>query len=193
MTHMQLDAIATMRFLWLLLTGMMLVSRALFQTAGPVRMRSFLDLWKVGRVRQAWGGLSLGSAVLVAGLAWVDHATLDWRDTMLVVLLVAVLLADGTVNALPAGFTTFKDRVQAQWVRRHAGTGREGDRHLFGVVNLGLALAAGAMAAVVILYRPVSGRLLLWASLTAVTLTPAMVALAATEHRVAASRRTGAA
>jgi hypothetical protein len=52
--------------------------------------------------------------VLVAGLAWVDRVTLGWRDTMLAVLLVAVLLAEGTVNILPAGFTTFKDRVRAQ-------------------------------------------------------------------------------
>ena len=78
------------------------------------KVRNSHCLWKVGRVRQAGGGLSLGSAVLVAGLAWVDRVTLGWRDTMLAVLLVAVLLADGTVNILPAGFTTFEDRVQAQ-------------------------------------------------------------------------------
>jgi hypothetical protein len=43
------------RAVWLVLTGMMLVSRVLFQAAGAARMRSFLDVWKVGRVRQVLG------------------------------------------------------------------------------------------------------------------------------------------
>jgi hypothetical protein len=132
----------------------------------------------------------VAAAVLVGALAWVDRTSLTWRDAALAALLVVVLLADGSVNTLPSGFSTFKDRVQARWVQRHAGTGREGDAHLFGTVNLGLGVAAAARAAVVVLYRPLpSGRPLLAATLTALTLTPALVGLAIAEHRLRSGSR----
>jgi hypothetical protein len=70
-------------------------------------------------------------------------------------LLVAVLVADGLVNVLPAGFRTFKHRLQAAWVARHLGTGREGDTHLFATVNALLAAGSVAALAIVIGYRPI--------------------------------------
>lgn len=176
---MDLDAVPTMRFVWLLLTGMMLVSRVMFQWAGPARMRQFLDTWKIGHVRQGWGGVSLALAALVIGLGIADRDSLDWRDILLTLVLIAVLVADGSVNVLPSGFTTFKDRMQQGWVRRHAGSERADDRHLFGVVNLALAIAAASMALVVILYRPIDADLVVGGFLTAVVLAPSMVALTA--------------
>jgi hypothetical protein len=178
-----LEAIPTIRGLWLLLTGMMLVSRVLFQAAGAPRMRRFLDVWKVGRVRQYWGAVSLVLAVIVVTLIVRDRDLLDARDWALGSLLVAVLVADGAVNVLPSGFDTFKDRVQAAWVRRNAGTTRADDSHLFGVVNLGLAIAAGAMFAFVTFYRPASALLLVGAVAAAAVLTPLLVGLGLAEGR----------
>jgi hypothetical protein len=96
----------------------------------------------------------LYAAVLTAGAVTVDGglSTADW---ILLGLLVAVLVADGIVNVLPAGFRTFKDRTQAAWVEQHRGTGREGDRHLFGTVNALLAVASAAALMIVIGYRPI--------------------------------------
>ena len=188
---MRLDAIPVIRTAWLGLTGMMLVSRVIFQAAGAARMRSFLDIWKVGRVRQCWGVVALGMAVTVVVLAVRDHARLGARDWTLALLLVAILVADGSVNVLPAGFTTFKDRVQTAWVRRNRGSERADDSHLFGVVNLGLAISAGAMFAIVWAYRPASFQLVGGSLGAAVLLTPALVALALVEHRAAAQRTAG--
>ena len=74
--------------------------------------------------------------------------------------------------------------MQSAWVRRNAGTERTGDAHLFGVVNLGLAIAAGAMFAFVTLYRPASALLLTGAVAAAVVLTPVLVG-----HGLAEGRR----
>jgi hypothetical protein len=178
-----LEVIPTIRGLWLLLTGMMLVSRVLFQAAGAPRMRQFLEVWKVGRVRRVWGAASLVLAAVAATLIVRDHRLLDARDWTLGSLLVAVLVADGSVNVLPSGFETFKDRVQTAWVRRNAGTSRADDSHLFGVVNLGLAIAAGAMFAFVTFYRPASALLLVGAIAAAVVLTPLLVGLGLAEGR----------
>src|SRR3712207_6653764 len=131
----------------------MLLSRVVFQMAGPVRMRAFLDAWQAGRTKRAWGAVSLAYAVVVAvGAVTVDGrlSTLEW---VLLVLLEAVLVADGLVNVLPAGFKTFKDSVQEAWVRRR-GPGA-GDARLFTTGNLLLGLAAAAVAGVVIGYAPI--------------------------------------
>lgn len=76
---------------------------------------------------------------------------------------------------LPAGFRTFKDRMQSAWVARHRGTGREGDRHLCGTVNALLALAAAAMLALVIAYRPVDPWAVAIAAVIALVLLAAMI------------------
>jgi hypothetical protein len=105
-------------------------------------------------LKRIWGAVCLGFAVfLLAGTvsATGGLGVLDW---LLLVMLIVVLTADGLVNVLPAGFGTFKDRMQAAWVARHRGTGREGDSHLFGTVNALLAAGAISMVVLVIAYRP---------------------------------------
>jgi hypothetical protein len=79
-----LQAVPTVRAVWLVLTGMMLVSRVLFQAAGAARMRSFLDVWKVGRVRQCWGAVSLALAATVVVLLVRDRRDLDAIEIQLV-------------------------------------------------------------------------------------------------------------
>jgi hypothetical protein len=156
----------TTRLGWLTLTTMMLVSRVLFQAAGAVRMRRFLDTWKRSRSKRIWGLVALAYAAFVLAAALANFEELSTLDVVVIVSLLAVLVADGSVNVLPAGFETFKDRMQAAWVRRFGGTERESDASLFGTVNLLLALAAAAAAAFVLAYRPVET----WIPITAVAL-----------------------
>jgi hypothetical protein len=170
------------RFFWLVLTFMMLVSRGVFQAAGAEWMRSFLDGWKVGRTRQVWGVVSLALA-MVALAAVRTPSDLRVSDWLVLVLLVLVLVADGLVNVLPSGFHTFKDRVQTLWVRRHQGTDRVGDRSLFGVGNLVLAVLAGGWSAVVISYRPINVTTIAWSIATAIVLTPSLILLARLEGK----------
>jgi hypothetical protein len=172
--------VAAMRAGWLALTGMMLLSRVVFQAAGAERMRAFLDGWKEGTTRRWWGACSLlFAAALVAGAIATG---VGGFDLVLLVLLVAVLVADGLVNVLPAGFRTFKDEVQERWVRRHAGTTRAGDAHLFGTVNLLLAVAAGAVAAVVVAYAPIRAGTVAAGVVAALLLTPLLLGLARRER-----------
>jgi hypothetical protein len=142
---------------WLTLTFAMLLSRFLFQTAGPVRMRAFLDQWQEGRAKRWWGVVALAyAAVVVIGALTVDGdlSGLEWA---LLVVLVGVLLADGLVNVLPAGFRTFKDSVQEAWVKRRGERGGGGgDDRLFLAGNVALGLAAAGMAALVIAYAPIA-------------------------------------
>jgi hypothetical protein len=98
--------------------------------------------------------------------------TVDW---ILLGTLLTVLVMDGLVNVLPAGFRTFKDRMQAAWVARHRGTGREGDRHLFRTVNALLALGSLATLALVIGYRPVEPWAVALAAIIALVLLALMV------------------
>jgi hypothetical protein len=144
-----------MRGGWIVLTCLMLFSRVVFQAVGAERMRAFLNEWQEGAVKRLWGAAGLLFAAVLAAGAVTAGSGLGALDWILLGLLLAILVADGLVNVLPAGFRTFKDRMQAAWVARHRGTGREGDRHLFGTVNALLALAAAAALAVVIGYRPV--------------------------------------
>ncbi len=109
-------------------------------------------------------GLGYGAFVLVAALGSLDD--LSTLDVMVAAFLVAVLVADGWVNVLPAGFETFKDRMQDAWVRRFGGTARESDASLFGTVNLLLAVAAAATAVFVLAYRSIDA----WIPITAVAL-----------------------
>lgn len=167
--------IAAMRGGWIVLACLMLFSRVVFQAVGAERMRAFLNEWQDGGVKRLWGAASLlFAAVLAAGALTVDGRlrALDW---ILLGVLLAVLVADGLVNVLPAGFRTFKDRMQAAWVARHRGTGREGDRHLFGTVNSLLALGALAALAVVIGYRPVEPWAVALAAAIALVLLAVMV------------------
>ena len=162
---------------WLTLTLMMLLSRVVFQAKGPEWMRSFLDGWQRGAVKRWWGIVSLAfAAFLVAGALTVDGA-LGTFDTVLLVALVLVLVADGLVNAVPGGFGEFKDRMQEAWASRRRGTGREDDRHLFGTINALLAAASLAVAAVVIAYEPISAALVALAAALALALTTALIAL----------------
>lgn len=146
--------IALVRGGWIVLACLMLLSRLVFTVVGAVRMRAFLDAWQTGGTRRIWGAASLAfAAVLAAGALAVegDLRALDW---ILLGALLAVLVADGLVNVLPAGFREFKDRLQAAWVARTRGSGREGDSHLFGTVNALLALGSAGVLVLVLAYRP---------------------------------------
>jgi hypothetical protein len=139
---------------WLVLCGMMLVSRFAFRREGPVGMRRFLDAWKVSRTHRVWGiAAGLWGAVLGA-LTLRIWSDLSWLDLVVVGSVVGVLCIDGLLNVLPTGFGNFKERMQDAWVRRHKGTERASDEHLFGVVNVLLGVAATAVGAAVYLYRP---------------------------------------
>ena len=170
-------SVAFGRFVWIVLTSMMLVSRVLFSRRGAVGMRAFLDRWKVSVIRRIWGL----SSVVIAGCALVlvarDVDALRGTDWVMLTLLVAILVADGLVNVLPSGFTTFKDRVQASWVKRHDES-RADDRSLFGTINLVLAAAAGGWELAVILYRPISAGTVATAIAVALVLTPALITAA---------------
>jgi len=130
----------------------MLLSRFLFQAAGPARMRAFLDQWQAGRAKRWWGAIALAYAAVVAVGALSHDGDVSAFEWALLVLLLGVLLADGLVNVLPAGFRTFKDSVQEAWVKRR---GAGGDDRLFLAGNLALGIAAAAMAALVIAYAPI--------------------------------------
>ena len=136
---------------WLTLTFAMLLSRFVFQAAGPVRMRAFLDQWQEGRLKRWWGAVTLAYALVLAVGALSHDGDLTALEWALLVLLLGVLVADGLVNVLPAGFRTFKDSVQEAWTRRRRG----GDDRLFLAGNIALGLAAAAMAALVIAYEPI--------------------------------------
>jgi hypothetical protein len=140
---------------WLTLTFAMLLSRFLFQAAGPVRMRAFLDQWQEGRAKRWWGAVALLYAVVLVAGALTLEGDLSGLEWALLVVLLAVLVADGLVNVLPAGFRTFKDSVQEAWVRRRGGGGKD-DGSLFLAGNVALGMAAAAMAAVVIAYEPIA-------------------------------------
>jgi hypothetical protein len=161
---------------WLVLAFAMLFSRFLFQAAGAARMRAFLDAWQEASVKRWWGAVALAyAAVIVAGALTLDGGlgTLEW---VLLALLVAVLLADGLVNVLPAGFRTFKDSVQEAWVRRRGpGTAAAGDDRLFLAGNVALGVAAAAMAAVVIVYEPIAPGLVAGSAAGALVLIAALV------------------
>lgn len=164
---------------WIVLACLMLFSRVVFQVVGAVRMRAFLNEWQDSGVKRVWGAMSLlfAAVVAVGGLTLDGELrTLDW---ILLGALLAVLVADGLVNVLPAGFRTFKDRMQAAWVSRTRGSGREDDAHLFGTVNA--LLAAGSLGVLVLVlgYRPiepwaVAGAFALSALLLAVLVVPTL-------------------
>ncbi len=163
------------RAAWLTLAFMMLLSRVAFQAAGAVRMRAFLDGWQHGQVKRIWGALTLSFAAFVVGAVAPTRGSLDLIDVVLVAALVTVLGLDGLVNVLPAGFETFKDRLQAAWVRRTGGTSWEGDPHLFGALNAILAVASAGVAAFVILYRPIAAQTVVVAVVAATVLTCALI------------------
>jgi hypothetical protein len=172
---------------WLTLAFMMLLSRVIFQAAGPARMRAFLDGWQSGGVKRIWGGLTLCFAVVLVVLGAGSFEQLSLFGAVLLVALLVMLVADGLVNVLPAGFETFKDRLQRAWVARQRGTGREGDRYLFLIVNAVLALASAAVAAAVLAYRAVELATPVIAAAIALVLTPTLIG--ASE---ASARRRGA-
>jgi hypothetical protein len=166
------DAVRTA---WLTLALMMLVSRVVFQVAGPRRMRAFLDGWQRGSVKRIWGAAALAFAIFISASAVAAGSGYGAFDLVLIVALVAILLTDGAVNALPSGFETFKDRLQAAWVSRARGA-RQGDAHLFGTVNALLALASAAVAAIVIAYQPIDAVPVLAAVVASLVLTTALIA-----------------
>src|SRR5918998_5804785 len=101
---------------WLTLAFAMLLSRFVFQAAGPARMRAFLDQWQAGRAKRAWGAVSLAYAVVIVAGALTLEGDLSGLEWVLLGLLVAVLVADGLVNVLPEGFRAFQESVQEAWV-----------------------------------------------------------------------------
>ncbi len=148
---------------WLVLCGMMLVSRFAFRQEGPVGMRRFLDEWKASRTHRIWG-FAAGLWGLALGANAIRHwAVLTAVDLLVVVSVACVLCIDGLLNVLPRGFANFKERMQDAWVRRHDGTERASDEHLFGTVNLLLGLAAAAVGLAVYVYRPLP---LVWLAAT---------------------------
>jgi len=167
--------VEAMRAAWLTLAFMMLLSRVAFQLAGPVRMRSFLVVWQNSSVKRLWGSATIAFAIFLVAAAVFAEDSFRALDVLLLAVLVAVLVGDGLVNALPSGFETFKDRMQTAWVRRSSGA-RAGDRHLFASVNAALAVAAGAVAAVVIAYRSIALGTIVIAAAAAAALTAALIA-----------------
>ena len=171
-----------MRVGWLTLCAMMLLSRVVFQAAGAERMRAFLDAWQQSATKRVWGALALAFAAFLVAGAVDAGGGLGATDWVLLGVLLAVLVADGLVNVLPAGFHTFKDRVQKAWVQRRAG-GSDRDLFLFG--NVVLAASALGVAVVVALYRPIDGTLLVLAAALAALLTPALIGALVAEARAA--------
>lgn len=180
---MDLPILTVVRVSWLVLCGMMLFSRFVFQAAGPVWMRHFLDLWKDSRTHRAWGWATLlfGLAIL-AGLVPTRHglSALDWAVSLSLVLM---LCADGMLNLFPSWFGHFKERMQDSWVKRHRGTGREGDKHLFATVNFFLGAASVAAAAAVYAYRPLEVRWLVLSVLLASLLMTVLIRACLAEER----------
>ena len=160
---------------WRTLCFMMLASRVVFQVAGAEWMRSFLDGWQAGSAKRVWGAVSLAFAAVLAVSAPGAVDELRTFEVVLLASLLAVLLADGLLNVMPAGFHTFKDRVQDAWVRRR-GAGGGGDARLFAVGNAILAAASAGAAAAVILYKPIDGGSIALAAGLALALTAALVA-----------------
>lgn len=171
------------RFAWLTLVTMMLLSRVLFQLRGAARMRAFLDVWKASRTKRVWGAASLAFAGAVAVSALTTFADPSASDVAVTAALVAVMVADGAVNVLPAGFETFKDRVQRRWVGRTERHGLADDRYLFAVGNALLAAAAAGAGLVVVLYRPLAVELPIGAVAAGAVLTGLLVQAAARERR----------
>ena len=166
----------SMRVGWLTLCFMMLASRVVVQAGGAEWMRAFLDGWQRGGVKRVWGGVCLAFAVVLAAAAPGELGELSGFELVLLTALVVLLAADGLVNVMPAGFTTFKDRVQEAWVRRRGTPGDGGgDGGLFAAGNAALALASGAAAAAVILYEPIAAGTLALAAGLALALTAALV------------------
>ncbi|HEX8743801.1 MAG TPA: hypothetical protein VF712_11755 [Thermoleophilaceae bacterium] len=159
---------------WLTLCFMMLASRVVFQAAGAEWMRSFLDRWQAGGVKRVWGAVCLAFAGVLLASAPAAIGELRTFEVAMLVALVALLAADGLVNVMPAGFTTFKDRVQEAWVRRR-GADSGGDRGLFAAGNALLALASAGAAAAVILYKPVAAGTVALAAGLAIVLTAALI------------------
>ena len=179
----QATTLDLVRFAWLMLATMMLLSRVIFQLGGAARMRAFLDTWKTSRTKRAWGALSLAGGLTVGLLAVFTFEDPSTGDLVVTVVLVVVLAADGMVNALPAGFETFKDRVQARWAGATGDRGLAADAYLFTVGNALLALAAGGAAAAVALYRPLDGGVLLAAIGVGAILTGVLILAARAEAR----------
>lgn len=167
--------IALVRGGWIALTCLMLFSRLVFTLVGPVRMRAFLTDWQDGGTKRLWGAATLAFAALLGWGALTVEGELRPLDWILLGTLLAVCLADGLVNVLPAGFRTFKDRMQSAWVARTRGSGREGDAHLFGTVNALLAAGALGVLGLVLLYRPIDPGLVSLAVLVAVVLLAILV------------------
>lgn len=142
---------------WLTLVVMMLVSRVLFQRAGPVEMRRFLSEWTRSRTKRVWGGIALLYAALVV-IAYLvaEPDRLDAADWLVGASLVAVLVIDGSVNVLPEGFATFKDSVQRKWVERTGQRRGEADAPMFATINAVLAAASVLAGAAVLLYAEFS-------------------------------------
>lgn len=186
---MSSDAVVELvRLGWLILAFMMLLSRVVFQAAGPLRMRAFLDGWQNGGVKRYWGALGLVYATVVGVAGVFAFSSLSTVDAALFVGLLIVLAADGLVNVLPAGFETFKTRVQDAWVARHRGTSREADSSLFGTVNALLALGSVAVAAVVIAYRPIQIRTLVVAAIVSIVLTIVLLGVSEQARKAAGAR-----
>jgi hypothetical protein len=171
--------IDVVRIGWLTLAFMMLLSRVVFQVHGAAWMRAFLDGWQRGGVKRVWGAIALTYALFLCVVALPRLGDLRTLDVVLFFALLAILLADGAVNVLPAGFETFKDRMQRAWVSWRAGSGREGDHYLFTTVNVLLGIAAAGAAALVIAYRPASAALVAISIGAAVVLTVALMGASA--------------
>jgi|GEM_PF-2883802 len=172
---------------WLVLCGMMIVSRFSFRQEGAEGMRRFLDAWKLSRTHRIWGlAAGLWGVVLLAGAA-LHWASLTALDSLVIGSVAAVLCADGLLNLLPSGFANFKERMQDAWVKRHEGGERASDEHLFATVNLLLGLAATGVAVAVYLYRPLPLGWLAMTAALAIVLT--FVLIAACKHEARKTRQ----
>jgi hypothetical protein len=148
------DLLTTVCVTWLVLCGMMLFSRFVFQATGPRWMRGFLDTWKHSRTHRLWGIVALCYAIGVLIGALIVWRETTWVDLAIILSLVVILAADGLLNQLPSWFGNFKERMQDSWVKRHRGSEKSDDSHLFGRVNFMLGLASAAAGAFIYWYRP---------------------------------------
>jgi hypothetical protein len=152
------QAVGLLRETGIVVGGMMLVSRALFQAAGARRMRAFLDAWKVSRTKQVWDAAACAWGCLLVARAAPSLRRWGGIERGLLAVLAAILIGDGLLNTLPGGFGRFKELLQAAWVRRMPDPRHQTDAALFGSVNLALAAPSLAWLALVIGYRPIEPR-----------------------------------
>lgn len=168
---------------WLVLCGMMLFSRFIFQAQGAVRMRLFLDSWKTSTTHRVWGWGAFAAGLALAVSAVMEWRQFGWRDAVVVASVISILCADGMLNLFPSWFGNFKERMQAAWVRRHGTSARASDSHLFGTVNFILGAVSVIVGVAVYAHRPMNATWIAASLVVAAVLTLLLVFACQAEGR----------